>query len=125
MTAQNNMSPNGRPPTTLPEANRAEGNVGGALRRSSAEPQARGLQVTFFQVISIKGAAWVGLLGARTGLYQYSSAFASNVLCRANFTRSCDLYVVSLGATFLIAFSLSALSILIQEVAFQILVSFA
>ena len=58
------LAPNGRPPTTLPEANRAEGNVGGALRRSSAEPQARGLPVTFFQVTCIKGAAWVGLLGA-------------------------------------------------------------
>ena len=63
---QNRIAPNGRPPTTLPEANRAEGNVGGALRRSSAEPQARGLQVLIIQVSSIKGAAWVGLLGACT-----------------------------------------------------------
>ena len=37
------------------------------------------------------------------------------------FFRSCDLYVISLGATFLFAFPLSALSILIQEVAFQII----
>ena len=58
------LAHNVRLPTTLPEANRAEGNVGGALRRSSAEPQAHGLQVTFFQVTGIKGAAWVGLLGA-------------------------------------------------------------
>ena len=44
--------------------------MGGALRRSSAEPQARGLQVTFFQVTSIKGAAWVGLLGAEQADFQ-------------------------------------------------------
>jgi hypothetical protein len=48
------------PPTTLHEANRAEGNVDGALRRSSAEPQAP--QITKNQ--AIKGAAWVGVLGA-------------------------------------------------------------
>jgi hypothetical protein len=43
--------------------------VGGAARRSAAEPQARGLQVTFFQATSIKGVAWVGVLyevGPRT-----------------------------------------------------------
>ena len=34
------IAPNESRPTTLPEANRAEGNVGGAARRSAAEPRA-------------------------------------------------------------------------------------
>ena len=56
-----------------------------------------------------------------TGLYFLLRAFAINRLCRALFIRSCDLYVMPLGATFLPALPLSALTKLIQEVAFQII----
>ena len=38
--AQDHIAANESRPTTLPEANRAEGNVGGAARRSAAEPRA-------------------------------------------------------------------------------------
>ena len=56
-----------------------------------------------------------------TGLCFLPGAFAFNLLCRAINIKSCDLYVMPLGATFLPALSLSALTKLIQEVAFQII----
>jgi hypothetical protein len=45
----------------LPEANRAEGNVGGALRRSSAEPRAPKIPSDNLPSNQVqKGEAWAG-----------------------------------------------------------------
>jgi hypothetical protein len=50
------LAANGRRPTTLPEANRAEGNVGEARAAARRTPS----------LLGFKGDAWAVLLGART-----------------------------------------------------------
>ena len=93
----------------------------------SAAPQQRGTpsltstKLSNNQVNKYKRRSVSGRVMCSTGLYLFSRAFAFNKLCRAINTRSCDLYVMPLGATFLSVFPLSALSKVIVEVAFRII----
>ena len=82
------IAPNGRPYTKQGRAQPGRAPcLGGAPRRSSAEP--RGPPNTkqhFSKQPSNKGRACTGWLGARTCLNQQLSAFAFKILCRAHFS---------------------------------------